>query len=99
MPTWHEVTDTRARNGRTSRSRDTSQIFGNLLQLLQGITLHHADGLHEERTAAVDAGHGLSRLKGIAELILHHSHDTLGVLSAPGGVADDMLIAQLSYHR
>ena len=76
---------------------DTGQILGDLLELLEGIALHHADGLHQGRAAAMDAGNSLSGLEGVAELVLHHAHDAMGVLGGPGGIPDDVLVAQLAH--
>mgnify|MGYP000131567633 CR=1 FL=1 len=73
------------------------QILGDGLQILQRITLHHADGLHEGGAAAVNAGNSLSSLEGIAELVLHHAHNAMGVLGTPSGVANDVLVAQLAH--
>ena len=43
----------------------------------------------------MDTGHGLRRLECVTETILHHAHDTMGILGAVSGVAADVLIAKL----
>lgn len=44
----------------------------------------------------MNACNSLSSLEGIAELVLHHAHNAMGVLSAPSGVTNDVLVAQLA---
>ena len=44
----------------------------------------------------MNAGDRLSALEGVAELVFHHAHDAMGPLRGVGGVAADVLVAQLS---
>ena len=43
----------------------------------------------------MDTGNSLGALEGVTQLILHHAHDTMGLLGGVSGVTHDVLVAQL----